>query len=98
VREILYTSTFSKDLRKVKSYPAFKADKLKSFVNKLANGEALPDSAKNHPLSKVSPKHYRGMYDFHIAPDIVVVYKMDDTSISLIRIGKHNNLGLTEDI
>ena len=68
------------------------------FVNKLAKGEQLPDSARNHKMSQVSPKHYRGLYDFHVAPDICVIYKMDDTSISLIRIGKHNHLGLTEDV
>ena len=96
MREIFYTSTFKKDLKKVKSYPAFKGDKLKFYVNKLANGEKLPDTAKNHKMATNS--HFKGFYNFHLTPDIVVLYKIDDSSISLIRIGKHNNIGLTENI
>jgi mRNA interferase YafQ len=96
MREIFYTSTFEKDLKTVRKYSSFKADKLKSYINKLANGEKLPESAHDHKMKITSPKKYQGMRDFHIAPDIVVVYKIDDTSISLIRIGQHNHLGLTE--
>lgn len=98
MKEIYYTNSFKKDLKKVKSYPSFKSDKLKHFVELLANNEQLPATAKNHKLSSVSPKHLQGMWDFHVAPDICVVYKVDDSSVSLIRIGKHNQLGLTEDI
>ena len=96
MREILYTNSFKKDLKKVKSYQSFKADKLKFFVNKLANGEELPASAANHKMA--SNSHFKGIYNFHVAPDIAVLYKIDNSSISLFRIGKHNNLGLTEDI
>lgn len=96
MREILYTATFKKDLKKVKSYQSFKADKLKYFVNKLVDGEELPVSAKNHKMA--SNSSFKGFYNFHLAPDIVVLYKIDASSVSLIRIGKHNNLGLTENI
>ena len=96
MREILYANSFEKDLKKVKSYKTFKADKLKYFVNKLANGEELPASAKNHKMA--SNSHFKGIYNFHVAPDIVVLYKIDDSSVALIRIGKHNNLGLTENL
>jgi len=64
----------------------------------LVNNEQLPKSAHNHPLSKSSPKKYKGLWDFHIAPDICVLYENNNDSIVLTRIGKHNNLGLTEDL
>lgn len=96
MRDILYTSTFKKDLKKVRSYPEFKADKLKSYVNKLANGENLPDSARNHKMAGNSS--FKGFYNFHLAPNIVVLYKIDNISISLFRIGKHNHLGLIENL
>lgn len=98
MREIYYTSAFNKDLKTVKNYPAFKSEKLKLFVGMLAAGEKLPESARDHKMKITSPKRYQGMRDFHVAPDIVVVYKIDEISISLIRIGKHNYLGLTEAI
>lgn len=96
MKEIKYTNLFERDLKKVKSYPNFDGKKLKTYTNVLAAGGQLPRSAKNHKLSKSSPKAYKGMYDFHIAPDICVIYNLDQKSIVLIRIGKHNNLGLTE--
>lgn len=98
MKEVYYYNSFDKDLKTVKKYPNFKKDKLKYFVNLLAEGKPLPENAKNHKLGPSSPKRFKGMYDFHVAPDICVIYSMDDTSISLIRIGKHNHLGLTEDI
>lgn len=96
MKEILYTNSFKKDLKKVKSYSDFKADKLKYYVNKLAEGEALPETARNHKMA--SNSHYKGFYNFHLAPNIVVLYKIDESSVSLFRIGKHNHLELTENI
>lgn len=96
MREILYTNTFKKDMKKVKSYSNFKADKLKFFVDKLVNGEPLPKNADNHKMA--SNSHFKDFYNFHLAPDIVVLYKIDDSSISLYRIGKHNHIGLTENL
>lgn len=96
MREILYTNTFKKDMKKVKAYSDFKSDKLKSFVDKLVNGEKLPETARNHKMA--SNSHFKDFYNFHVAPNIVVLYKIDDTSISLYRIGKHNHIGLTENL
>lgn len=98
MKDIFYSSTFKKDLKKVKRYNNFKPDKFKNFVEKLAAGEKLPESACDHALSAASPKKYQGMRDFHLAPDICVIYNMDASSISLIRIGQHNHLGLTENL
>ena len=95
---VKYTNQFKKDSQKVKQYPSFNRDTLESYVNLLASGQRLPDKAKDHALSKSSPKHYRGLRDFHISPDICVVYDLHKDSIILHRIGKHNNLGLTEDM
>ena len=98
MRDIFYSNQFEKDLRKIKAYKGFNKDKLKAYVNKIANGEPLPPAAKQHKLAPSSPKKYKGMFDFHIAADICVVYEITDTSVNLFRIGKHNNLGLTENI
>ena len=69
---------------------------LVEYLACLQRGEQLPVRADNHPLSKSSPKEYKDCWDFHVVPDICVVYRMTDTAIELIHIGQHNNLGLTE--
>ena len=98
MRDIYTTNGFEKDLKKVKTYPNFKANRLKDYIELLAGGNELPANARNHKLSKASPKEYQGLYDFHVSPDICVIYKIDDSSVVMVRIGKHNNLGLTEDM
>lgn len=99
MRNVVITPRFKKDLKLAQKTPRFKkyAFKFEEYVEKLRTGEALPPEAKNHLLAKHS-KDYQGCYDFHVAPDVCVVYKMTDDSIELIRIGQHNNLGLTENI
>lgn len=98
MRKILYSNRFEKDIKTVKKYPKFNADLIKEYVELKANGKPLPDKAKDHKLIKSSPKQYSGLSDFHISPDICVVYGISGDSIILYRIGKHNNLGLTEDL
>lgn len=100
MRKIVVTSKFSKDMRRVAKSPRFQkyAFKLESYVQLLQTGEKLPPEARNHSMSKASPREYSGCYDFHVAPDICVVYRMDKDTIELVRIGQHNNLGLTENL
>lgn len=97
MKDIDYSNEFNKDLKLVRKYPTYNEERLKNYIEALQNNEQLPKNAHNHPLSKSSPKKYKGLWDFHIAPDICVLYENNKDSIVLIRIGKHNNLGLTED-
>jgi addiction module RelE/StbE family toxin len=98
MRKVVITSKFKKDLKAVQKTPRFKkfAFKFEDYVEKLRTGENLPPEAKNHPLAKHSPREYQDCWDFHAAPDVCVVYRMTGDTIELIRIGQHNNLGLTE--
>ena len=98
MKKVEYKNSFKKDLTKVEQYASFNEDILKDYVNLISSNQQLPRSAHNHPLSKASPKKYKGLWDFHIAPDICVLYENNKDNIVLIRIGKHNNLGLTEDL
>ena len=99
MRNTVTTTKFKRDFEKLmKDSIPFRKNKAKfdDYVNKLKNGESLPAEADNHPLSKASPKKYKGCWDFHVIPDICVIYRMTKDTIELIRIGQHNNLGLTE--
>ena len=100
MRDIVLTTKFKKDMKalsknqRAAKYTAILTD----YLARLQRGEKLPEKAKNHPMSKSSPREYQGCFDFHVAPDICVIYRMTKTAIVLIRIGQHNNLGLTENI
>ena len=98
MRTIQYTNQFKKDIDKVQQYPSFSREIFIEYTEILAKGEKLPPKAKDHKLSKSSPKKYQNLKDFHISPDICIVYDLQKDSIILHRIGKHNTLGLTEDM
>lgn len=96
MKSIEISPRFKKDLKTVGKYKNFKEERLSDYVNTLSDGNELPASARDHKMSKHSPAEYQGTKNFHVAPDICVVYRMDSSTIYLLRIGKHNDLNLTE--
>jgi mRNA interferase YafQ len=96
MKKIEISPRFKKDLKTVGKYNNFKDKKLSDYVNTLSDGKELPTNARDHKMSKHSPQEYQGTRNFHLAPDICVIYRMDNDNIYLLRIGKHNDLNLTE--
>ncbi len=56
----------------------------------LSKGEPLPAKYRNHPLKG----KYKGYYDCHVMPDLVLIYKIEDERLVLILfdIETHSNL------
>ena len=98
MRNVSIASRFKKDFKLVQKSPRFKkwSGKFEAYVEMLRKGESLPPESRDKPMA--SNSEYRGCRDFHAAPDIVVLYRMTDETVELLRIGQHNNLGLTEDL
>ena len=71
---------------------------LSKILNDIAAGVPLDKKYGDHPMVKTSPKHYQGCRDFHYKANICVIYKILPTMVELIRIGSHQDLGLTESI
>ena len=79
--------TFSKDLKKAQLNPT-NAAKLFMYVSMLLHEEELPDESRNHHLSG----EYKDTKEFHISGDLLVVYRIDDDTLELLRIGTHSQL------
>lgn len=95
MKKLTWTNKYAKQLKDVSTYPDYNENLLTEYVEKLRNNEKLPEKAKDHKLSKHSPGIYSGCRDFHLAPDIVVVYRLTQDALELVAIGKHNKLQLT---
>jgi mRNA interferase YafQ len=63
-------------------------EKLRAVIELLLSNHPLPREFKDHPL-KGDWKNYR---DIHIEPDWVLIYKIDDENLWLIRTGTHADL------
>jgi len=85
--KLFRTKTFLKEYRKIKF-----TDKLYLkyvlYITALLKEESLPIEAKDHPL-KGNYVEYR---EFHISGDLLLIYKLEDEVLKLVRIGSHSEL------
>lgn len=78
---------FRKDLKLMKRRSK-DIDKLKAIVQKLLASETLPPKYRNHALIG----DYKGFYECHIEPDWLLIYKIDNNYLILVRTGTHSDL------
>jgi mRNA interferase YafQ len=92
MRDVKYTTRFERDYKREKSgRHGKKLDALlMEVVNLLAADKPLPRRNFDHPLSGEWNDHR----DCHIRPDLILIYrKPDATSLELVRLGSHSELG-----
>ncbi len=87
--KVKYTSSFRKGL-KLAAKRGMNIDALSTVVNKLKAGEALPEKYRDHKLNG----KYKGMRECHIAPDWLLIYKIDNDNVilTLVATGTHSDL------
>jgi mRNA interferase YafQ len=93
MRSVKHTSRFRRDYKREKSGRHGKRldAELLETVTMLAKDEPLPRRYFDHPLGGEWSDHR----DCHIKPDLILIYrKQDETSLELVRLGSHSELGL----
>lgn len=87
--EVKLTSQFKKDY-KLAMRQHRNIQLLDDVIKLLAEGEALPDVYKDHPLSG----NWKGHRECHILPDWLLIYKIDRgiLVLTLTRTGTHSDL------
>ena len=85
--KISLSKAFKKDAKKIQKADLIKA---KDILNRLASGDILEPSYKDHALSG----NLAGCRDCHIKADLVLVYKINDDVLEVLalRIAKHSEL------
>jgi len=84
---LLTTNAFEKDLRRVRKQGK-DLDKLESVVNSLCQQKPLPASCRLHPLRG----DWAGVWDCHVQPDWLLLYRLTPTELILVRTGSHAEL------
>jgi mRNA interferase YafQ len=81
------TSQFKRDYKK-----ALKQNRntieLKKVIIKLSRKEQLEVKYNDHPLAG----NYKSYRDCHIEPDWVLIYKLTNEELILVRLGSHSEL------
>ena len=86
--DIFLTKQFRKDYRKISR--ARDISPLLDIIDMLRNGKKLPERNRDHALTG----EYRGLRECHIAPDWLLIYRIDAGSLILVlsRTGSHSEL------
>ena len=85
--DIAIHKIFTKELKNAKLNPTNSA-KLFMYVSLLLNSDELPSAALDHALKG----EYLDTREFHISGDLLVIYRVADNTVELIRIGTHSQL------
>lgn len=86
--KIEYSTQFKKDFKKIAKLPIPDVVEVGHVIKQIQLGEKLPEKYVDHSLSG----NWQGYRHCHVKPDLVLIYKVDDTSLKLARIGTHTEL------
>ena len=92
MREIEPSGRFRRDLRRELKgrYRRAIADELNEVITLLATDALIPDRHRDHALTGDWKDHR----DCHVRPDLVLICrKPDATTLQLVRLGSHAELG-----
>jgi mRNA interferase YafQ len=85
--ELRTTTVFERDLRRV-NRQGKDLDKLEAIVDILQAEEKLPARCRPHPLRGI----WTGHWDCHVEPDWLLLYRVTDATLILVRTGSHAEL------
>ncbi|HWR40201.1 MAG TPA: type II toxin-antitoxin system YafQ family toxin [Patescibacteria group bacterium] len=83
----VYGNQFEKDV-KLAQKRRKNLDSLKDIIRKLIAEESLPSKNKDHVLIRT----FKGRRECHVAPDWVLIYKVEGSEITFERTGSHSDL------
>ena len=87
--EVKLTTQFKKDFKQAMKR-GLKIKLLEDVIAKLAMGEALPESNRDHALTG----DWKGFRECHILPDWLLIYRIENDVLvlTLTRTGTHSDL------
>ncbi len=83
----IFEKTFKKDIKRLQKRGK-NLNELKTVIDKLLDNQKLETQYKDHALSG-NRKEYR---DCHIEPDWLLIYKITETNLFLVRTGSHSDI------
>lgn len=88
--KIVRTRRFKTAFKRVRQLEGFKQDVFEEVVITLAEGKKLKQEWKDHQLTG----NLKDLRECHLAPDILLVYQIDDgiLVLTLVSIGNHSQL------
>lgn len=86
--EIIYSSQFKKDFKKARKLPLPDLKSIFEVISNLEQEMTLSSKYKDHELSG----NWSSFRECHIKPDLLLIYKKNNTELQLARLGAHSDL------
>jgi mRNA interferase YafQ len=86
--EIIYSSQFKKDFKKLKNLPLSDLKAIFDVISLLEQEQKLEQRYKDHELSG----NWAAFRECHIKPDLLLIYQVQQNELQLVRIGSHSEL------
>jgi mRNA interferase YafQ len=83
----VFENTFKKDIKRLQKRGK-NIEKLKVVIDKLLTNQLLENKYKDHALIG----NWKGYKDCHIEPDWLLIYKITEDYLYLVRTGSHSDL------
>lgn len=87
-RTLIITPRFDRDYRRVGGHPDFDRETVIHIFDLLIAGGPLPEWCDEHPLEKRGI-NWAGRWDCHVGPDLVMIYRQNEETVWMQRIGGH---------
>jgi mRNA interferase YafQ len=86
--EIIYAGQFKKDFKKLRNVPLADLKAIFDVISHLEQEHKLEPRYKDHELIG----NWAGFRECHIKPDLLLIYRVQQTQLQLARIGSHSDL------
>lgn len=83
----VFENRFKKDIKRLQKRGK-EMKKLKAVIDKLLEGQDLEATYKDHALTG----NWKGYRDCHIEPDWILIYRITEIHLFLVRSGTHSDL------
>ena len=87
MRTLIFENRFKKDIKRLQKRGK-DLNKLKVVIDKLLDNQELEPKYKDHALTG----NWNGYRDCHIEPDWLLIYKISENQLFLVRSGSHSDL------
>lgn len=88
MREIIQTSQFKRDFKKIAASGRYKKQAIISIIEILAEDKRLPERCRDHALAG----DWHEARECHVKPDLLLIYKKEKNDLVLVRLGSHSEL------
>lgn len=87
ITELVLTKDYKRDIKKLTA-ELLSGGEYNEVMYCLHNGITLPEQYKDHALQS----NWKGYRDCHVKNNLVLIYKVEETTLYLLRLAPHSDL------